>query len=131
VRPAGHAHSVWEIVEHLRIAQEDLAAYALSGDSVSPQWPEGYWPVPTDAVDDARWNESISALGASLAEMERWLHDPAFALTDDLAWSDELPSGGRRTPLRQVLVAIQHLSYHLGQIVDVRRALGAWPPRGS
>lgn len=126
LRPAGHPHSVWELVEHLRIAQQDLAGYALSADAVSPPWPDGYWPDPRDEVDDATWTASVEGLRQSLAEMLAWLDAPEPWLTHDLAWSDELASGGRRTPLRQVLVACEHLGYHLGQIVSVRQALGAW-----
>lgn len=126
VRPAGHDHSIWELVEHLRIAQEDLAAYALSADASSPAWPDGYWPEPLDPVDDARWQASVDALTRSLAAMEAWLDDPDMDLGADLPWSSELPSGGRRTALRQVLVACEHMSYHLGQIVQIRKVLGAW-----
>lgn len=125
-RPEGGAHSVWELVEHLRIGQEDLVAYTLSADATSPAWPDGYWPEPRDPVDDDRWNASVEGLRAGLAEMERWLDDPEFDLTEEIAWSTELPSGGRRTPFRQILVACEHLSYHLGQIVLVRQALRAW-----
>lgn len=125
-RPDGEPHSVWELVEHLRIAQEDLVAYTLSSDAPSPDWPDGYWPEPRDSVDDDRWNATVDGLRTGLAEMEGWLDDPEFDLTADIAWSTELPSGGRRTPLRQILVACEHLSYHLGQIVTVRKALGAW-----
>ena len=126
LRPAGQPHSVWELVEHLRIAQEDLVAYATSADAVSPPWPDGYWPEPRDEVDDATWNASVEGLKKGVAEMLAWTEEPDAWLTEELAWSDELASGGRRTPLRQTLVACEHLSYHLGQVVSVRQALGAW-----
>jgi hypothetical protein len=126
VRPEGLPHAVWELVEHLRIAQRDLVDYTLSGEAASPPWPEGYWPAPRAQVDDATWEASLAGLRTGLAEMDGWLRDPAFDLTAELAHSDELPGGGRRTPLRQVLVAADHLGYHVGQIVTARRALGAW-----
>ena len=126
VRPDGHPHSVWELVEHLRIAQEDLVAYTLSADAESPPWPDGYWPAPRDEVDDATWRASLDGLTRGLETMDGWARDPAFDLSADIAHSDPLPGGGRRTPLRQMLVAADHLAYHLGQIVTVRQALGAW-----
>lgn len=126
VRPAGHPHSVWELVEHLRIAQHDLVAYTLDPDATSPPWPDGYWPEPIDPVDDARWHASVDGLQEALSAMDGWLRDPSFDLTAEIPHSDALPSGGRRTPLRQILVASDHLAYHLGQIVTVRRALDAW-----
>lgn len=126
VRPEGHPHSVWELVEHLRIAQEDLVAYTLSADAASPPWPEGYWPAPREVVDDATWRASLDGLTRGIEAMDAWARDPAFELTADIAHSDLLPDGGRRTPLRQMLVAADHLAYHLGQVVTVRQALGAW-----
>lgn len=126
VRPEGHPHSVWELLEHLRIAQEDLVAYTLSADAESPPWPDGYWPAPRDVVDEAAWQASLDGLTRGIEAMDAWARDPEFDLTAEIAHSDRLPDGGRRTPLRQVLVAADHLAYHLGQIVTVRQALGAW-----
>ena len=126
VRPEGHPHAVWELVEHLRIAQRDLVDYTLDREAASPPWPEGFWPSPRDEVDDATWAASLEGLRDGLAEMDGWLRDPDVDLIADLPHSGELPGGGRRTPLRQVLVAADHLAYHVGQIVTVRRALGVW-----
>jgi len=126
VRPEGHPHAVWELVEHLRIAQRDLVEYTLDADAASPPWPEGFWPEPVEVVDDARWRASVEGLREALAVMDGWLRDSSFDLTADIAHSGPLPGGGRRTPLRQIVVAADHLAYHLGQIVTVRRALGVW-----
>lgn len=126
VRPEGLPYSVWELVEHIRIGQEDLVAYTLDATHASPAWPDGYWPEPSERVEDAVWNESVAGLRRALEAMEAWLTDPNVDLGAEIAHSDELPGGGRRTPLRQVLVALDHRAYHLGQIVVVRRALGAW-----
>lgn len=125
-RPEGMPYSVWELVEHLRISQEDLVAYTLDASHPTPSWPDGYWPARRDEVDDATWRESVNGLLRSLDAMEAWLHDPEFDLMADIPGSDPLPSGGRRTPYRQMLIAADHRAYHLGQIVTLRRALGNW-----
>lgn len=119
-------HSPWELLEHLRIAQEDIVHYSLDADATSPPWPEGFWPTPRERVDDATWEASRRGLQESLDVMRGWVDDPAFELTAEIPHSDALPDGSRRTYLRQVLVATDHLGYHLGQIVQVRRALSAW-----
>lgn len=126
LRPEGMSYSVWELVEHMRIGQEDLVAYTLDPNHASPSWPDGYWPGPREEVDDETWRASVHGLRASLAAMGAWLDDPGFDLTADIRHSDPLPSGGKRTPLRQMLIAADHRAYHLGQIVAVRRALGNW-----
>ena len=39
-----------------------------------------------------------------------------------------IPHGDGQTYLREALLVADHNAYHLGQLVDVRRALGCWPP---
>ena len=126
VRPGGFPYSVWELVEHLRLTQEDLVSYTLDPNHESPPWPEGYWPGPREAVNDGLWRESVDGLRRALDAMEAWITEGDVRLVVPIEHSDLLPSGVRRTPLRQVLVAADHRAYHLGQIVAVRRALGAW-----
>src|SRR4030095_5722896 len=38
-RPATDVHSVWEELEHLRIAQEDILRYTIDASWKSPKWP--------------------------------------------------------------------------------------------
>lgn len=121
-RPPGGAHSVWELLEHTRIAQRDILHYALDPAWRSPPWPEGYWPDATDPVPDAVWTATLEGFREDLAALEALARDETRDLTA------AIPHGEGRTWLRQILLAATHTSYHLGQIVDVRRALGAWPP---
>lgn len=125
-RPQGLPYSVWELVEHLRIAQEDLVAYTTGRETTSPPWPEGYWPAPRASVDDASWERAVAGAKAAFDAMAAWLDDPGTDLAAELPHSDRLADGGRRTVVRQMLVALDHRAYHVGQIVAVRRALGAW-----
>jgi hypothetical protein len=39
----------------------------------------------------------------------------------------KIPHGQGQSILREILVLADHNAYHLGQLVDLRRALGAWP----
>jgi len=39
----------------------------------------------------------------------------------------KLAHGQGQTLLREALILADHNAYHLGQLVDLRRALGAWP----
>lgn len=125
-RPTTLPYGVWDLLEHLRLSTEDIVFYALDPAYASPPWPDGYWPEPVDDVDDASWNTSRAALEEALATLRGWVDDPDFDLTREIAHSDEVPGLGKRTYLRQVLVAVDHVAYHTGQIVLVRRALDAW-----
>ena len=123
VRPPGGVHSVWELVEHIRLAQKDILRYTLDPSWVSPPWPEGYWPgdVPRTLPDEA-WEGALADLQADLDSVVALVEDPAVDL------SAAIPHGEGRTYLREVLLVADHTAYHTAQIVDVRRALDAWPP---
>jgi hypothetical protein len=118
VRPG--AHTVWELLEHLRIAQEDIVRYTLDPGWVSPEWPKGYWPDPAAAVTEEAWKASLDGFFAGLEETVALARNPAIDLTA------RLPHGEGRTYLRQVLLVADHNAYHLGQVVETRKALGDW-----
>jgi hypothetical protein len=119
-RPPGSPHSVWDLLEHLRLAQEDILRYTLDAGWRSPAWPEGYWPAPAEEVEDAAWDASLARLRAELDEVCRLVEDPARDLTA------AIPHGEGRTYLRQALLVADHNAYHVGQVVQIRKALGAW-----
>lgn len=121
VRPHPSLHSVWEELEHMRIAQEDILRYTLDVSWESPQWPDGYWPDPRTDPTEAMWSQSVSAFNSDLNEVTGLLGDPSFDLTA------KIPHGEGRTYLRQVLLIADHNAYHLGQIVQIRKLLSDWP----
>ena len=87
---------------------------------MSPEWPDGYWPQGDAPPDDAAWDRSIKAFRADLKAVEELVTDPS---TDLFA---RIPHGDGQTILREALLVADHNAYHLGQIVAVRRMLGAW-----
>ena len=118
-RPEGLPHSVWELLEHVRIAQADLIAYLEDPAYAAPIWPDAYWPPSPAPPDAAAWDGAVAAVEAGrdrLQALVRELPDPAATI----------PWGGSHTYLRTILVALDHEAYHVGQIVLVRRLLGAW-----
>lgn len=121
-RPAGASHSPWEILEHLRLAQWDILEFSRSADHVSPDWPEGYWPKEPAPPDDHAWDRSVEAFRKDLEAMQDLVKDPATDLYARLPWGDG------QTVLREALLVADHNAYHLGELVLLRRLLGAWPP---
>ena len=119
-RPAGVPHSPWRLLEHLRIAQWDILEFSRNPRHVSPAFPEGYWPRGDAPPDADAWDRSVAAFRADLRAMQDLVADPA---TDLLA---PLPHGQGQTVLREALLVADHNAYHLGQLVVVRRLLGAW-----
>jgi hypothetical protein len=120
-RPHGLPHGPWRLLEHLRIAQWDILRFCIDPRHVSPSFPEGYWPPDDAPPDPAAWDRSVEAFRADLKAMQDLVADPKTDLFTPL------PHGEGQTILREALLVADHNAYHLGQLVVVRRLLGAWP----
>ncbi len=120
----GVPHTPWRLLEHLRIAQWDILEFTRNPRHVSPLWPEGYWPASDAPPDDGAWDLSVAAFRADLQAMQDLVADPATDLFR------ALPHGEGQTALREALLVADHNSYHLGQLVVIRRLLGAWDEAG-
>jgi hypothetical protein len=119
-RPEGAEHSPWEILEHLRIAQWDILEFSRNPKHQSPDWPRGYWPATPAPRDEKAWDKSVRAFRNDLKAMCDLISDEK---TDLYA---RIPHGDGQTILREALLAADHNAYHLGELVLVRRLLGAW-----
>lgn len=117
---SGVPHTPWRLLEHLRIAQWDILEFSRNPKHVSPSFPDGYWPDGDTPPDNRAWDRSVAALRADLKAMQDLVADPA---TDLFA---PIPHGEGQTILREALLVADHNAYHLGQLVMLRRALGAW-----
>ena len=117
-------YTPWHLLEHLRISQWDILEFTRNSRHVSPPWPEGYWPAGDAPSDDGAWDRSVAAFRADLRAVQELAADPATDLFTPL------PHGEGQTPLREVLLVADHNAYHLGQLVVVRRLLGAWDEKG-
>lgn len=119
-RAAGFEHSPWQLLEHMRLAQDDILDFCVNPRyHHSLKWPDDYWPGAAPP-SDAAWNTSIAAFTASRERMQAVARD-----TPDL--TALVPTGtGTQTYLRAILLVADHAAYHVGQLVAVRRALGVW-----
>lgn len=120
IRPSGMPHSLWELLEHMRIAQWDILEFSRDAKHISPDWPEGYWPKTPEPPNAKAWDKSLKLFDADLAAMRKLVTNPK---TDLFA---RIPHGTGQTILREALLLADHNAYHLGQVVSVRRFLGAW-----
>jgi uncharacterized damage-inducible protein DinB len=120
-RAPGFEHSPWQLLEHLRIAQSDILDFCLNANYVHNRtWPDDYWPTHAEPPDARAWETSIAAYKADLDRVKQLAQDQPdlFAL---------VPTGtGHQTHLRAIFLVADHGAYHVGQIVAVRKALGAW-----
>jgi uncharacterized damage-inducible protein DinB len=120
-RATGFEHSVWELLEHMRIAQEDILDFCVNPKYVhTMKWPDDYWPKAPAPPNAAAWDESIASFRREREKLKTLARE-----TKDLY--AVVPTGkGQQTYLRALLLVMDHNAYHLGQIVAVRRALGVW-----
>ena len=120
VKPAGLPHSPWRLLEHMRIAQWDILRFSVDPHHVSPDFPTGYWPEGDAPPDSQAWEQSVLAFQTDLRSMMDLVANPETDLFK------HIPHGQGQTILRETLLVADHNAYHLGQLVIVRRLLGAW-----
>jgi hypothetical protein len=119
-KPKGAEHSPWQLLEHLRIAQSDILEFSRDANHKSPPFPDGYWPAKPAPPDEKDWDKSVRAFRRDLKAM----CDLVAAESTDLF--ARISHGEGQTVLREALLVADHNAYHIGQLVLVRRMLGAW-----
>lgn len=120
-KPEGLPHSAWMLLEHLRIGQQDILEFSRNPKYKSPKWPDDYWPKETAPPSKAAWNKSAQEFRRDLKALQDLVANPKTDLYARLPW------GEGQTVLREALLVADHNAYHIAQLVDVRRLLGAWP----
>jgi uncharacterized damage-inducible protein DinB len=121
-RPPNFPRSAWELLDHIRRTQRDLLEFCTNPSYHEPRWPDDYWPGSPEPSSERAWPECVAAIGTDAKALADFTIKNAATLTE------KIPHGTGQTYLRTILVAVDHASYHAGQIIAVRRLLGAWPP---
>jgi len=116
-RPRGWAHSPWEILEHIRLAQKDLLDFATRADYAAMEWPREYWPSSPKPPRAASWAASLKAIAEDRAALQRLVETVPDLLAD-------VPSAKGKTILRSVLLVLDHNAYHVGQLALAKNLLG-------
>ena len=118
VKPDNMPYSIWQMVDHIRIAQWDMLQFSKDADHKSPKWPDEYWPTESEPADDDAWKGSIEQIDSDLDEFIELLeHSDIY---------QPLEHGDGQTILREALQLADHNAYHIGEIVAIRRVLGDW-----
>jgi DinB superfamily len=120
-RPAGTPYSAWQLVEHIRITLRDLLEFTTNPKYVELEWPGGYWPKSAAPGKEESWDAAVKAIHADLKSFERLIHSPDSNLYATIPWGKN-----GETLLREALLAADHTSYHVGELILLRRVLGLW-----
>ena len=121
--PENLPYSAWQILEHIRFAQRDILDFSnnTDGSYKSPAWPEAYWPKNPQPPSAGAWNQSIAHIKEDRKAFEKLLKD-----SDDAALIAPFPWGDGQSLLREALLIADHAAYHTGELIVLRRLLGAW-----
>lgn len=118
--PENLPYSIWQLVEHIRIAQKDIVDFSASEDYEPLNWPDDYWPDATDSVSDTQWEQSLREIRADRDRFMKLLQDEKRDLHEPFHWGDG------QTLLREALLIADHAAYHTAEIVVIRRLLKSW-----
>jgi hypothetical protein len=121
VAPPGAPHTAWELLEHLRIAQTDILEFCRDPGYVSPEWPSGYWPESRSPADAAAWDGRVEMFRADIRAFEQLISE-----SDLFARINHPEATSEMTLLREALLLAAPNAYHVGELVFLRRLLGAW-----
>jgi len=124
-KPSHLPYSPWQLVEHLRITQADILDFCCNPKYRELTWPDDYWPSSQSPPDSAAWDKSVRDFLRDRAGLQDLSRDPKINL------EARIPHGEGQTYLREILLVADHTAYHIGELVVVRRLLGAWPPGRS
>jgi hypothetical protein len=119
--PDGLPYSPWQLVEHIRLTQHDILEFCRNPSYEELDWPGDYWPKSASPPSAEAWDKSVAAVRQDREALKRLALNPAIDLLASV------PAGDGQTYLRELLLVADHTAYHLGELVVVRRALGAWP----
>ena len=114
------AHSPWEIVEHIRLAQHDILDFSRNSHYQEMEWPKDYWPETPAPPSAAAWDESLEAFRRDREALQQMALDPSIDL------GKKIPHGKGQTYLRELLLVADHTAYHVGQLILIRQSLGIW-----
>lgn len=118
--PSGMPYSVWQLAEHIRLAQRDILDFCQNPEYREQAWPDDYWPPASEPPDEHSWASCLAGVRSDRSALAHIVRDAARGLLDPI------PHGNGQTLLREALLVIDHTAYHVGQIVLIRRALGVW-----
>jgi hypothetical protein len=118
--PENLPYNIFQLAEHIRIAQWDIVEFCINPHHVSPKWPEGYWVSGNDTVSRQAWDHILHQIKR---DRERFIQ---FLKSTDTNLFEPLPQGTGQNVFKEALLIADHTAYHIGEIILIRRLLKIW-----
>ncbi|SFC15533.1 DinB family protein [Spirosoma endophyticum] len=119
VKPDKLPYSIWQIVDHIRIVQEDILDFSRNPNYQSRPWPDSYWTKDV-APTEEDWQQALKQIREDRAAIVTLINDPEPDFYTPFAHGDG------QNLLREILLVADHTAYHVGEIIIIRRLLDAW-----
>ena len=119
-QPQGLPYSAWQILEHIRLTQHDILDFCINEAYEERKWPADYWPSGPEPPSEDAWNKSVRQYKKDRTALQTLATDRTVDL------GAKIPHGSGQTYLRELLLVADHTAHHLGELIVVRRLLGAW-----
>lgn len=111
----------WDLLEHIRLGQEDILDFIKNPNYQERDWPENYWPDKRRKATPAEWEKSVKSFENDFKQLEELVKDPATDLYHEIPWK-----GGGISILREIMTVANHNAFHLGEFAMMRQAMGTW-----
>jgi len=112
-------YTIWSILKHIEIAQDDIVDFSTNSDYKSKSWPDDYWPESTAPRDAMEWDDTFQKIKSDRKRMIELIQKGEYLYVP-------FKHGNGQNLLREILLIADHNAYHIGQLVVLRRLLGDW-----
>ena len=113
-------YTPWALLEHIRLAQEDILDFIKNPNYQEREWPKDYWPRKGKKATPADWRKTINDFEKDFKELENIVRDPKIDLYKGIPWGEGI------TILREIVTVANHNACHLGEFSIMRQAMGTW-----
>ena len=128
--PEWSAHSIWQLVWHMNFWMDHELKRIAGLPALYPEHASLSWPIMTAPSTDT-WRRELARFGELLGRLAQHAGESAEQLGRAVPathGSEVEHASSLEAVLWQTIV---HNSYHIGQVVVLRRALGVWPPQSG
>jgi hypothetical protein len=113
-------YSSWNLLEHIRITQNDILEFIRNPKYKQIEWPKDYWPPENKRATEKEWKKTISQFNADLKALQKIVLNPKINLYVLIPW------GTGQTILREIQLVADHNAYHIGEFAIMRQVMGTW-----
>jgi len=119
--PPNVIYTPWQLLEHIRINQNDILDFITNPKYQEKNWPDDYWPKRDKMATPKEWGETIKQIISDRNKLIAIIHDPKVDLNKKIEWGDG------QTIIEEILKTADHTSYHIGEFGILRQIMNTWP----